>query len=268
VVIDAAMPHLDGFETPALLKASGAVSRILFLSNDTSRDGVLDALARGAAGVVAKRRLSLDLDQAIDHAAAGRVFLPSPDVLPLWRTTGAAHHLQLYSTPAYLIERVSEFFCSAVEAGDAIVAIASASHLRALEEAMRRCGLDAASLMASDRYQVLDSTAALDAISNGGMPDRLLFTAALDPIVDRALAAAGGPASRVSIFGEIAPILCARGDVRAAEQLEQIADAYAAQRPISVLCAYSSDCAGSHRSPIGAAVCKEHAAVVPADPWT
>jgi CheY-like chemotaxis protein len=268
VVIDGAMPDLGGFETVAQLKASGASGRIIFLSTDASRDGVLGALSRGASGVVLKRRLPLDLDQAIDHAAAGRLFVPSPDVLPLLRTPGGGHHLQLYSTPEYLIDRVADFFCSAVDAGDAILAIASASHLGALDEAMRRRGVDLASLTASDRYQVLNSAEALDAISVGGMPDRVRFGEAIDPIVERALAAAGGPGARVSVFGEIAPILCARGALRAAARLEQIADAYASARPVSVLCAYSTECVGSHRSPNGLAICKEHAAIVPADPWT
>jgi hypothetical protein len=62
----------------------------------------------------------------------------------------------------------------------------------------------------------------------------------MDPLVERSLAAASGSTPHVSFFGEVAPILCGRGDIDGMQRLEQIAHEFAATRPMSILCGYST----------------------------
>jgi len=63
----------------------------------------------------------------------------------------------------------------------------------------------------------------------------------------------------VTMFGEIAPILCARGEFERMARLERNADEFVASRPMSLLCGY-------HASPQTndhlADLCSAHATIV------
>ena len=197
---------------------------------------------------------------------AGRTFIPSAAVLPRWpRPGGCRHDLQIYATDAHLIDAVMGFFEGAFEAGDSILAITSEAHRQALDAQFAARGVDIAALVRAGRYTVGDAASALDAILLDGVPDAALFAAAVDPMVERALAAATGPVPHVTMFGEIAPILCAKGEFEAMIRLEQIADEYAASRPLSVLCGYSTQCLGGDASDVSLSVCARHSTILPAD---
>jgi CheY-like chemotaxis protein len=236
VVLDIAMPGMDGFQTAGRLKAAGSDARIAFLSNHASDDFVLAAVSRGAAAFIAKSRMGTDLPDALNHVHNGRAFVPSAGVLPLWqRLPGHRHDLQLYVGDHFMVGAVTEFFDHALEAGHSI------------------------------RYSRLDSSLALEAICRNGRPERALFDAALKPLIAQGLAASTASRRHVSVFGEIAPILCARGAFDEMLQLERIAGDFEAVNPVSVLCAYSH--AGLCRDDaLTAAVCAAHSTIVPAEP--
>jgi hypothetical protein len=232
----------------------------VFLSNHTGDDFVLAGLDRGAAAFVAKARMAIDLADAVEHVQAGRMFVPSVRLLrQRHHPHGRRHDLQFYSTDAFLVESVVELFETALDAGDSIVAVASAAHRAALEARARARGVAFDALMASGRCHLLDAPATLDAITLDGRPDAGRFIAELEPIVDAALAASTGLPPHVTMFGEIAPILCARGAFDAMVRLERVADEFVAARPLSLLCAYQA-------SPQTAAgrvhVCAGHSTIV------
>ena len=173
------------------------------------------------------------------------------------------HDLQLYRADSCLVAAVGSYFATALDAGDSILAIASPSLLDALDTCVAGYRFDPSSLRAAGRYSTLDSSVALAAICRNGVPDPALWTAAIDPLVERALAASPGAAPRVTAFGQVAPILCDRGEFDAMVRLERIADTYAAARPMSVLCAYSMECFGDDTE-LAARIHHEHVTVVPA----
>jgi DNA-binding NarL/FixJ family response regulator len=267
VVLDIEMPGLDGFQTAARIRASGSGARVVFLSNHTGDDFVLAGISRGGSAFVPKVRMDRDLVDAIDLALSGRSFVPAASVLPRWsRPPGRQHDLQLYASDAFLIDAVMAFYETALEVGDSIIAIATPPHLEALDQQFRRRGFDPDALVASGRYSISDSTAALESILRDGMPDRERFAAEIEPLLARALPAATSAPPHVSVYGEIAPLLCARGEFEAMIRLEQIADEFAASHPMSVLCGYSVECLGSDSSRIAADVCAEHSTIVPPHP--
>jgi DNA-binding NarL/FixJ family response regulator len=266
VVLDLAMPGLDGFQTAARIRMAGSNARIVFLSNHAGDDFVLASVSRGASAFVAKARMERDLVEAVDHAHAGRKFVPSAAVLPRWhRPAGERHDLQLYAADAFLIDAAMGYFESALETGDAIIAIASEPHRRALDAAFRARGFDPATPIATGRYTVEDADAALAGMLRDGMPDPDLYIAQVDPMVQRALSASTGALPHVTVFGEIAPILCRRREFDAMFRLEQIADAYIATRPLSVLCAYSTEFLPDDVIGLASCLCAEHSTIVPAD---
>jgi len=266
VVLDVAMPGLDGFQAASRIAASGSAARIVFLSNYAGDDFVLTGLSKGAFGFVSKLHLSRDLIPAIRRALAGRTFMPSAGVLPRWRRPpGRRHDVQLYRSDGFLTRAVIGFFENALEEGHSIIAVASASHLHALDEELRARHRDVTALTDAGRYSWHESTAVLESILDAdGRPDATLFRAALDPLLDRALAAATSSPPHVSMFGEIAPILCARGEFEHMRRLEGIAGDFEAARPLSILCGYSTECLAGDEG-LSAHICAAHSTVVPAD---
>jgi CheY-like chemotaxis protein len=265
VVLDVSMPGLDGFQTASRIQASGSSARIMFLSNFTGDDFVLAGVTRGASGFVSKSEMVRDLAEAVSHVAEGRSFVPSASVLPQWRrAAGHRHDLLPYATDEVFVSAVMGFLDSALDAGDSIVGVVSAPHRKALDAEFERRGVDIAAMAGSGRLTAVDSSAALESILADGVPDGALFSAAMDTLVERGLSAAVASPRHVTIFGEIAPLLCARGNYDAMLRLEQIAGDYSAARPVSILCCYSTGCFGD--ASVHDGVCGEHSTVVSANP--
>lgn len=262
VVLDVSMPGIDGFKAAEQI-AQRTTSRIVFLSNYAGDDYVLAGLARGGSAFVVKADLERDLVPAVQHTIAGRMFVPDAGILPRWQRPVQRHHdLQLYHHDRALIESVANYYESALESGESIIAIASRLHLEAIEARLKAGGFLLDEALSTGRYARLDADAALEQVTRNGLPDGDTFAAALDPLLDRGLAAASVP--HVTLFGEIAPILCRRGDYDAMVALEEIADGYTRSRPISILCGYTAACMADDAGRVSDRVCAGHAVIVPA----
>ena len=148
----------------------------MFLSSYAGEEYVLAGVSQGASAFVTKSRMERDLLTAVDHAQAGRTFIPCAGALPRWRPrSGRRHDLQLYDTDAFLVDAVMTFFDNALQAGDSIVALATEPHRHAFDMELRARGFDVDALIASGRYSAADAATALEAILVDGMPDRDLF---------------------------------------------------------------------------------------------
>jgi len=75
VVLDMAMPVMDGVQAALRIHESNARTKILFLTIQEKDEYVSAAFAAGASGYVTKRRLLSDLARAIREIAEGRTFL-------------------------------------------------------------------------------------------------------------------------------------------------------------------------------------------------
>ena len=75
VVLDIAMPVLDGIRASSRIRESNGRTKILFLTIQEKTEYVSAAFAAGASGYVTKRRLLTDLGYAIREVVEGRRFL-------------------------------------------------------------------------------------------------------------------------------------------------------------------------------------------------
>ena len=75
VVLDIAMPVLDGIQASSRIHENNGRTKILFLTIQENNEYVSAAFAAGASGYVTKRRLLTDLGYAIREVAEGRRFL-------------------------------------------------------------------------------------------------------------------------------------------------------------------------------------------------
>ena len=264
VVLDIAMPGLDGFRTASAIAARGPRPRIAFMSGHLEDEYILEGLNRGGSAFVAKPRMNQDLVPALEHTIAGHICIPSAGVLPRWRrAAGHCHDLQLYGADRSLATAVADFFAAALEAEHSIVAIATPAHLDELRTRLAARDVDVAGLIESGRYSPVDVTTAIDSVVIDGRADEARYLATLDEMVQSA-SRAGGGSRHVSVFGEIAPVLCGRGLEGPALAVERMSIAYAASHPISVLCGYSAAVLGASAE-LAAEVYDVHEAVLTAD---
>ena len=75
LVLDITMPDLSGIQVAAHLRDCQVRTRILFLSIHEQPEYVAAAFSAGATGYVTKRRLGLDLANAIRQVFQGQAFL-------------------------------------------------------------------------------------------------------------------------------------------------------------------------------------------------
>jgi DNA-binding NarL/FixJ family response regulator len=75
LVLDIAMPGLNGIAAATRLKAHGSAVRVVFVTNLRDREFVQESLALGRVGFVLKDRLVADLLPAIRHVLAGEAFV-------------------------------------------------------------------------------------------------------------------------------------------------------------------------------------------------
>src|SRR5882672_9204159 len=75
LVLDIAMPGLNGIAAAARLKESGSTAKVVFVTNLHDREFVQESLALGEVGFVVKDRLVADLRPAIRQVLAGQSFV-------------------------------------------------------------------------------------------------------------------------------------------------------------------------------------------------
>jgi DNA-binding NarL/FixJ family response regulator len=79
LVLDIAMPGLNGIAAAARLKDNGSTAKVVFVTNLHDREFVNESLALGEIGFVVKDRLVADLLPAIRSVLGGQSFV-SPSI--------------------------------------------------------------------------------------------------------------------------------------------------------------------------------------------
>jgi DNA-binding NarL/FixJ family response regulator len=77
IVLDISIPDMSGLEIARRLREVGSPAALVFLSIHEEEEFIQAAKAVGALGYVAKRRVTVDLIEAIRAAHAHRQFFPS-----------------------------------------------------------------------------------------------------------------------------------------------------------------------------------------------
>jgi DNA-binding NarL/FixJ family response regulator len=75
LVLDIAMPGLNGIAAAARLKEHGSKAKVVFVTNMRDREFVQKSLTLGAVGFVVKDRLVADLLPAVHQVLSGRAFV-------------------------------------------------------------------------------------------------------------------------------------------------------------------------------------------------
>ena len=286
IVLDIGLPSLGGLEAARRIRSLSSESKLLFLSQESSTEIVQEALRLGALGYIVKTHAGLELLAALEAVCAGRQYVsgglsghdftiaseenaPSEQSYPASpaphaqsnKETSRRHEVQFSSDDGPFLAGFTRFIEAALEAGNAVLVVATESHRKRLLQRLLTDGVDVAAAIEQGRYIPLDVVETLSAFMVNGAPDRVRFLKVASDLIATAAKAAKGERPRVSACGECAPLLWAQGKAEAAVQLEHLWDEIAEKYDVDILCGYVlNNSQREHESHIYERICAEHSA--------
>jgi len=260
VVLDVAMPECNGFQTLEQLRRDGLETRAVFLTMHSDDEFVAAAINGGAHGYVLKSRMHLDLIRAIDHALAGRLFVPS--LASLSTIAGSRHAVQFHADESHFLDEVSELVGATLRSGEQVMLLTGEATRIGVAQRLQARQIDLAVLAEREQYVAADSALALSQVMHDGRPDRKRLAEIVHGLDRLRLAVSNGPRGRLTIFGDMAVSLCRNGNFEAALDLERIWNELTRTLPFFTVCLYSIDCfEHSQGRNLLSNVCAEHSAV-------
>ena len=218
-------------------------SKIIFLTQDNSLDPDELASSTGAQGYVYKANVRSELLPAIEAVLGGKQFESSN--LKGWESTKSKaaptphrHEVQFYSDDAIFLDSFTTFIESALEAGNAVIVVATESHRESLLPRLRARGLDIGAAIGQGRYMAMDAAEALATFMVNDLPDPVRFSKVVRDLIGSAAKAAKGDRPRVAACGECGHLLWAQGKAEAAIRDEQLWDEIAKTCDVDILCGY------------------------------
>jgi DNA-binding NarL/FixJ family response regulator len=262
ILLDIGLPSLNGIESARRMRKLCPESKILFISQESSADVVQEALSLGALGYVVKVHAGSELLAAVGAVLEGRQFIssglsghyftPASDSKTLDRPNEPllslasgrteitrSHEVEFYSDDAAFVVGFIRFIEAALEAGNAVIVVATELHQKSLLQRLQEHGVNIAAAIEQGRCLPLDVAETLSTFMVNDLPDPARFFRVVGDLIAAAARATAGKESRVAICGECASILWAQGNADAAIQLEQFCNQLPKRYGIDILCGFS-----------------------------
>jgi DNA-binding NarL/FixJ family response regulator len=285
IVLDIGLPTLNGIEAARQIRKIAPEYKILFVSQESSADVVQEALALGALGYVVKAHAGSELLAAVEAVLQGRQFVssglsghyfvrpsdsktldrhnqPLPSLASGRAEITRSHEVGFYSDDAALVVGFTSFIEAALEAGNAVVVVATESHRKSLLQRLHEHGVDIVAAVEQGRYVSLDVADTLSTFMVNDLPDPARFLKVAGNLVAAAARASRGERPRVAACGECARTLWKQGNADAAVQVEHLWGEIAQTHEVDILCGYVLN--GFQREQenrIYERICVEHSAV-------
>jgi PAS domain S-box-containing protein len=170
------------------------------------------------------------------------------------------HLVQFYQGEAFLLDELTRFVGTGLGAGDAVVVVATRSHVDALIGNLEARGIDTAVARERGQFIVLDARETLAALMADDVLDEGRFRDVVAPVIARAVE----QHRSVRVFGEMVALLWTEGRREAALRLEQLWSDLTRTQPFSLLCAYPVDAFRDPDETPLLGVFKMHSHVIPA----
>jgi DNA-binding NarL/FixJ family response regulator len=277
ILLDIGLPTLSGIEAARQIRKLSPESKILFLSQHAFVEVAQEALSLGALGYVVKADAGSELLAAVDAVRQGKQYLGSrlstrrsaeattieASKRPLLQTGNTCNHaVQFHSDDESLVGGFTAFIETALKAGNAVIALMTASHLNSLFLRLQAQELDISTAISEGRYIPLDVADTLATFMVNDLPDPVRLRNMMGNLVAAAAKAAKGDRPRVVACGEAAPTLLAQGKPDAAIRLEHLWDEMAKACELDTLCGYVlTRVQREHESDIYDRICAEHLTV-------
>jgi len=173
-----------------------------------------------------------------------------------WKPADSAseHTVQLFDSSKSLADSVAQFLVTGLERGENVLFVATPEHRELLTKRLADLGWSVRTLIAANRMVVLDAAQTLDKFMRQDTPSPVAFDEVVGSLVHRL---ANG--KRLWIYGEMVDVLVARGNYRAAQQLEETWNALGQRECFTLFCGYASGHFGDPRTAKAlAGICAAH----------
>jgi DNA-binding NarL/FixJ family response regulator len=230
ILLDLGLPKMNGFETARRIRGLAPGAKLVFVSQESSPDIVMETFRLGGQAYVHKARAKTDLLPAIDVVLAGSRFVSSS--LDFNERTAPApgyHEILFCSDDDVVLDALAHFIADALNSGSAAVSWTTESNTESLLQRLHeRCvdietAIQRGTYIASDAAEILDPAGILELI-NG---------------LSEAASRQGTQHPRVALCGERAGRLWAEGKLDMAMRIEQFCDELVRSRhDVDILCPY------------------------------
>ena len=152
-----------------------------------------------------------------------------------WSEQAAGEHVvQMYDCEESLLRLLTAFVVGGIRCGNAVVVIATKTHILEIRERLRKAGFDPFSLKLKDQFIPVDADGMITKFFVNGWPDEILFNYHLSRILKRAR----NYNRQVRAFGEMVALLYQRGLTEQTVQLESLWNKFCRVNSLSLYCAY------------------------------
>ncbi len=286
ILLDIGLPKLNGLQAALQIQQVSPKSKILFLSENRSRDIAEEALRTGACGYLTKSSAGSELLPAIAAVLHGKQFVTASlvggdligskhqdiadardlknVVAPLPpQNVAIRHEVAFYPDDAAFVDGFARLTKAVLDVGNAVVLLATEPHRTAILQRLRQDSVDVDAVLKQGRCIPLDAAETLSEIMVADFPDPVRCARLVSDLIRGAAKSAKGGHPRVAICGECAPTLLAEGKTEAAIRLEHLWDEITRTYDADTLCGYIwSAVPRQESSPIFERICSEHSAVV------
>lgn len=270
VLLDIGLPTLNGIQVARQIRIDSPNSRIVFLSENRSRDIVEEAVQTGAGGYVLKSDAACELLPAIKAVLQGKQFVSSTlttkrsGVLTPRRASMMphCHEIAFFEDDKSFVDGLARFIETTLKARRAVVAVVTESHRASLMTKLNADGTDVSGAIEQGTFIPMDSADALSRLVIDDTPQPALCAQVVSDLIASVVKTVDEEHSRVVFCGEIAPVLLSRGNATGAIQLEHLWDEVTKDYGVQTLCGYVRPAPVSvDGSSIFDRICAEHSAV-------
>jgi DNA-binding NarL/FixJ family response regulator len=285
ILLDIGLPTLSGIEAARRIRELSPNTRILFVSENRSLAIAEEALHTGAGGYVVKSAAASELLLALEAVLQGKRFV-SAGTSPTSTDAGdehTAHHLRrdnvvefprqthviphhhevgFYCDDQSFPGRVTQFIGTALQAGNAVIVVATDSHRNSLLRSLQAQGLNIDAAIEDGRYIAVHAADALSIYMVEGVLNPDSYIEAFSNLIQTAEKAAKAEHPRVAVYGEGVHLLYAQGKAEAAIQVEKLCNQLTHLYDMDIFCGYSpGSVLGGMDSHLFQRICAEHSAV-------
>jgi hypothetical protein len=167
---------------------------------------------------------------------------------------GSEHFVQLFDSSKSLAETVAAFLLGGLERNENVLIVATPEHRELLSRCLDDAGWNVRKLMAANRLMICDAVQTLDKFMRKETPSPIAFDEVVGTIVQQL-----SHGKRLWIYGEMVDVLAARGNLRAAQQLEEMWNMLGQRECFTLFCGYASGHFGDPRTAKAlAGICAAH----------
>ena len=284
ILLDVGLPKLSGLQALRLIKDCVPQGKVLFVSENRSREIAQEAFQIGALGYLVKSDVGSELLPAVSRVLASQQFISS-SLATSWPTSTVSgdhsspggneilshpashniaicHEVAFYENDAALVHGFAQTANAVLKAGHLVVIIATEFHRGLVDRELNNNGIDIEGMTRAGRFIELDAADVLSKIMVKELPDSIRCAKMLDDLVPEVSNHRNPDPGRVAICGECAATLLSCGNEEGAVRLEHLWDGLLSTLSIDTLCGYLwGSFPQRHRTPLFRRICAEHSGI-------